>query len=63
MNNAIFEEIFTNDRRIIGDALLQARLTLLANIGPEYQEISEVAQMDPSLKQHLTDIAEAIRGR
>ena len=31
LNNAIFEEIFTNDKRIIGDALLQARLTLLAN--------------------------------
>ena len=41
LNNAIFEEIFTNDRRLVGDALLQARLTLLANIGSEYQEISD----------------------
>jgi hypothetical protein len=40
-NNAIFEEIFANDRRIVGNALLQARLTLLANTGASYQEISD----------------------
>ena len=41
LNNAIFEEIFTNDKRVIGDALLDARLTLLANTDAEYQEISD----------------------
>jgi hypothetical protein len=40
-NNAIFEEIFRNDKRIVGDALLQARLTLLANTGAAYQQISD----------------------
>ena len=35
LNNAIFEEIFTNDKRVIGDALLAARLTLLANTGAD----------------------------
>ena len=40
-NNAIFEEVFTNDKRVIGDALLSARLTLLANTGANYQQISD----------------------
>ena len=40
-NNAIFEEIFTNDNRIIGDALLTARLTLLANSADDYRQISD----------------------
>ena len=39
-NNAIFEQVFTNDQRTIGDALLSARLTLLANTGADYQLIS-----------------------
>jgi hypothetical protein len=40
-NNAIFEQIFTSDQRIIGDALLGARLTLLANTDAAYQQISD----------------------
>ncbi len=41
LDASIFEEFFTNDVRIIGDALLKARLTLLANTGDDYQGVSD----------------------
>ncbi|MBW2439462.1 MAG: hypothetical protein JRH12_03230 [Deltaproteobacteria bacterium] len=40
LNSALFEEIFTNDKRQLGEAIARAKMTLLANGDAYYEEIS-----------------------
>jgi uncharacterized membrane protein YgcG len=40
LSNALAEEIFTRDRRILGEAVAAAKQTLLANGGDAYEEIA-----------------------
>ena len=51
LNNALFEEIFTRDRRQLGEAIARAKMTLLANGDAYYEEISKTFLLfgDPAM--------------
>jgi hypothetical protein len=52
LNNALFEEIFTKDRRQLGEAIAAAKMTLLANGDAYYEEISKTFLLfgDPAMQ-------------
>jgi hypothetical protein len=51
LDTALFETIFSEDVRLLGPAIAQAKQTLLANGGSEYEELSETFLLfgDPAL--------------
>jgi len=51
LNSALFEEIFTNDKRQLGDAIARAKMTLLANGDAYYEEVSRTFLLfgDPAM--------------
>jgi hypothetical protein len=52
LNTALFEEIFTKDRRQLGEAIANAKMTLLANGDAYYEEVSRTFLLfgDPAMQ-------------